>query len=66
MDFYVYDTDLNAVGIIDNYTSVIWTLRYNDTGDFEIYIKSTPEILDVCKNGRYIVRKSDNTVMIIK
>lgn len=66
MDFYVYDTDLNAVGIIDNYTSVIWTLRYNDTGDFEIYIKSSPEILDVCKNGRYIVRKSDNTVMIIK
>lgn len=66
MDFYVYDTDLNAVGIIDNYTSVIWTLRYNDTGDFEIYIKSTPEILDVCKNGRYIVRKTDNTAMIIK
>ena len=66
MDFYVYDTYLNAVGIIDNYTSVIWTLRYNDTGDFEIYIRSTPEILDVCKNGRYIVRKSDNTAMIIK
>lgn len=66
MDFYVYDTNLNAVGIIDNYTSVIWTLRYNDTGDFEIYIRSTPEILNVCKNGRYIVRKSDNTVMIIK
>lgn len=66
MDFYVYDTDLNIVGIIDNYTSVIWTLRYNDTGDFEMYIKSTREILDVCKIGRYIVRKSDNTVMIIK
>ena len=66
MDFYVYNTDLNVVGIIDNYTSAIWALRYNDTGDFEIYIKSSPEILDVCKNGRYIVRKSDNTVMVIK
>ena len=66
MDFYVYDKDLNAVGIIDNYTSMIWTLRYNDTGDFEMYIRSTPEILDVCKIGRYIVRKSDNTMMIIK
>lgn len=66
MDFYVYDTDLNAVGIIDNYTSVIWTLRYNDVGDFEIYIKSTPEILELCQIGRYVVRKSDNTVMVIK
>ena len=66
MDFYVYDKDLNAVGIIDNYTSMIWTLRYNDTGDFEMYIRSTPEILDVCKIGRYIVRKSDSTMMIIK
>ena len=66
MDFYVYDTDLTAVGIIDNYTSVIWTLRYNDTGDFEMYTKATRDILDMCKIGRYIVRKSDNTMMIIK
>lgn len=66
MDFYVYDTDLNAVGIIDNYTSVIWTLRYNDVGDFEMYIKSTREIIDMCQIGRYIVRKSDGTMMIIK
>ena len=66
MDFYVYDTNLNAVGIIDNYTSVIWTLRYNDVGDFEIYIRSTPEILEMCKINRYIRRNTDNTVMIIK
>lgn len=66
MDFYIYDTNLNAVGIIDNYTSVIWTLRYNDVGDFEMYIKSTREILDMCQIGRYIVRKIDGTMMIIK
>ena len=66
MDFYVYDTDLNVVGIIDNYTSVIWTLRYNDVGDFEIYIRSTPDILELCQINRYIVRTSDNTAMIIK
>lgn len=66
MDFYIYDTNLTAVGIIDNYTSIIWTLRYNDTGDFEMYVKSTPEILEMCKIGRYIVRKSDGTMMVIK
>lgn len=66
MDFYIYDTNLIAVGIIDNYTSIIWTLRYNDTGDFEMYVKSTPEILSMCKIGRYIVRKSDKTMMVIK
>lgn len=66
MDFYIYDADLNVVGIIDNYTSMIWTLRYNDIGDFEMYIKSTPEILEMCKIGHYIVRKSDSAMMIIK
>lgn len=66
MDFYVYDADLNVVGIIDNYTSVIWTLRYNDVGDFEIYIRSTPDILELCQINRYIVRTNDYTVMIIK
>ena len=66
MDFYVYDTNLNAVGIIDNYMSVIWTLRYNDIGDFEMYIKSNREIIEMCQIGRYIVRKSDGTMMIIK
>ena len=62
MDFYVYDENLNAVGIIDNYTSVIWTLRYNDVGDFEIYIRSTPEILEMCKINRYIRRNTDNKI----
>ena len=66
MDFYVYDDNLNVVGIIDNYTSVIWTLRYNDVGDFEIYIRSTPDVLELCRINRYIVRESDGTVMIIK
>lgn len=66
MDFYVYDVDLNIIGIIDNYTSVIWTLRYNDVGDFEIYIRSTPDILELCQINRYIVRTSDYTVMIMK
>lgn len=66
MDFYVYDKNLDIVGIIDSYTSAIWTLRYNAAGDFEIYIKSTPEILKICQIDNYVLRDSDNTAMIIK
>ena len=66
MDFYVLNRSFETIGIIDNYTSVIWTLRYNDVGDFEIYVKSTPEIIEMCKVANFVVRGSDNTVMIIR
>lgn len=66
MDFYVYDKELNRVDIIDGYTSVIWTLKHNDYGDFQLTIKSTPEILELCKPGYFVVRSTDKTAMIIK
>ena len=37
MDLYITNPKFELVGVIDSYTSLIWTERYNDCGDFEIY-----------------------------
>ncbi|WP_442969754.1 Gp37-like protein [Robinsoniella sp. KNHs210] len=34
MKIYVFNKDLDTIGLIDNYQSVIWTTRFFDTGDF--------------------------------
>ena len=63
--FYLLDKDMNLKRVIDTYKSAIWTERYNECGDFELYIPATVEIIAAVNfddQGRtqYIVR-ADNT-----
>lgn len=44
--FYLLDKDMELKRIIENYKSAIWTERYNESGDFELYIPATPDIID--------------------
>ena len=37
MEATILDTNFNIIGIVDDYQSMIWTERYSQTGDFEIY-----------------------------
>lgn len=54
----VLDKNLNYLGFIDEYESLIWTDRYYDAGDFELYLgkdQKAFEMLDIdcfiyCKN----------------
>lgn len=61
MDIYVLNSNFERVGIIDNYTSIIWTTRYYTTGDFELYIAADAETIDLIKNNAYLVRDKDIT-----
>ena len=54
---YVYDTDFNRIGIIDDYVSFIWTERYYQPGDFEIVVPALGKFVDLLKPGRYLVRE---------
>ena len=38
MNLFVYNTSFKLVGIVDRYTSLIWTDRYDECGDFELTI----------------------------
>lgn len=59
MDIYVLDTDLQSVGIIDNYSSVIWTTRYFVNGDFELYLPASEKALNLLKERYYLCRDKD-------
>lgn len=66
MDIYVRDTSYNLAGIIDTASSVIWTERYNEAGDFEIYIKASPEVVALLQKGYYLEKQDSDRVMVIE
>ena len=47
MDIYVYNPDLEQLGVIDQYKSLIWANRYKDLGDCELYVPATEENLNL-------------------
>lgn len=72
MNIYVMEPTLERVGVIDSYRSLIWTQRYYEPGDFELWIDATPENIDLCRRGRMLYRDMDyedgtiKSVMIIQ
>lgn len=63
---YVLNTDFSLLGVVDVFSSFIWTRRYNSPGDFEIYVSASPEMVEVLQEKRYIVRDDDDMVGIIE
>lgn len=66
MDLVILDTNLEPFAILDTYNSFIWTDRYNEYGDFEIYTKMSTELLDVIKQDYYLQQPNSDHIMIIE
>lgn len=66
MDLYVLDQEFNTLGLIDQFDSFIWTDRYNEAGDFEIYTAVTTELLDLMRADRYLWWSESEHTMIIE
>lgn len=62
MLLYVLNQDLEIVGTVDEYESVIWNTSYNGVGDFELYLQVSSQLVDLLKVNRYIIRQTDITV----
>lgn len=62
MNIHVLDQQLNLLGIIDEYVSNIWRPAYYDIGDFELYLKASPEAVALLQKNRYLVRERDIAV----
>lgn len=60
------DNNFVEFDIIDTYKSMIWTDRYYECGDFELYTAMTPTILNTIKQGYYLSRLDSEHVMIIE
>lgn len=57
MEIYIFDINLNLLGVLENINSLQWNRKYNDCGNFEI--ETTTNNIPLLKNGN-IVYKSDD------
>ena len=62
----ILNTSLERIAIIDDYSSLIWTSRYYETGDFELCVYVSERNLDLFKKDYYVARDDDENVGIIE
>ena len=62
----ILDTDFKAIYTLDEFESFIWTERYSECGDFELYTLFSQELLSVLKPDYYILNRFSEYVMIIE
>lgn len=65
MDIYIMNKEFKKLGVIED-ASVIWTTRYYDVGDFEIYVGTTQKYIDWLQSGNYVERLDDDKIGIIE
>lgn len=58
MDVYVLDNNLAILGVVDQYQSFIWTERYYDCGDCELYVRATKTNRELLKTGNFLTKQS--------
>lgn len=57
---YNFEDDIfEQVTMIDNVTSVIWVTRYNQAGEFEIYMPATKELIDIFSRDGIVIARDD-------
>lgn len=66
MEFMVLDKNYDGIAMIDTFTSAIWTVRYDKTGDFEIYTPVRLDYLQAMQIGNYLWNRDSDRLMIIE
>lgn len=65
-DIYVLNRNLQTIGIIDSYKSLIWANRYYAVGDCELYVPATTENLAILQKNNFLMRTDSNMICQIK
>ena len=66
MEIIVQNTNYESIAVVDTFESMIWTDRYNEYGDFELYFSMDPTLLDYMREDYYLRLKESEHVMIIE
>lgn len=66
MDLWIYSEDFTLQGIVDTASSIIWTNRFRQCGDFEIYVPASTAMLDLLQIDRLVVRPDDEMACIVE
>lgn len=57
LELYILDDAFKPIGLVDQFTSFIWTRKYYDTGSFSLYCDAG--YYSVFKTGAYLYRSDD-------
>lgn len=66
MDFMVLDKNYDAIALIDTFMSAIWTVRYNEAGDFELETPVRVDYLKAMEIGNYLWYQNSDRIMVIE
>lgn len=66
MDITVLNSKFSPEHIIDIYESLIWTIRYDSYGDFELTVPAKEQYISILKRGSYISISESDRVMIVE
>ncbi len=66
MEFYLYDENLVMTGMIDDAVSAIWTPRYYNPGDFELYLRASSHAVKLLGMQRYVKRADMDSLCVIE
>jgi len=54
MEFRILNTEFQPIDTLDQYESLIWTARFYEAGDFELYTLVNERLLEAIRVGYYI------------
>lgn len=66
MDALILNREFQAQCVIDAFESFIWTERYREPGDFELYIPFDKTPMEFIKEQYYVWRQKSENLMIIE
>ena len=66
MELLILDSSFTIISVMDTYKSLIWSDRYNEYGDFELYIPMERSLLNIFKHDFYIWNANSEHTMIIE
>lgn len=66
VEITVLNKDFDPIGFIESYESFIWTDRYSEAGDFELYLPVDLAVLSLIKQDYYLSCNLSEHVMVIE
>lgn len=65
MELYILDDSFKRSEVVDRFESLVWTERYQETGDFEINLYSTQNVRTLFNYGTMVTCNKSNRIMIV-
>ncbi|MBD5643183.1 siphovirus ReqiPepy6 Gp37-like family protein [Clostridium botulinum] len=59
MELYIFNRNLELIGILDTFISLRWIRRYSKTGEFELHCALDSNTLELLKRENIIYKKDD-------